>query len=296
MRRVKAVLLLLFASSLLFAQVYRSNQLLQKLEELSSIPQEGYALDVNGDSSVLYLDGKPVMSVSTSIQGTDRIIEQKDIASGDLKTLIYEGGLLVSESETSYGVTEETIYTYIQGHLAFCTFKSDGQTVDIIFFLRSADGEEPVAAKDNGGLRFMSSSYMFQSGELFEIISSDLVLTGDYEVLENGDIVVELEDGTYTYSEDGLLMKLEQGSSVTKYSYEGRTLVHSETENGTKRTVTEYENGLEKEILDYEDGVLVSRTVCRDTGNIQTLYRNGREIATVYYKTDNRTVDRIEYK
>ena len=296
MRKLSAVLLLLLFSSLLYAQVFRSNQILQRLEELDSIPVQGYALDVNGDESTLYLDGRAVVAIAESNQGDERIIEQKELESGNTKTLVYRDGLLVQESLSSDGITEESIYTYIRGHLAFCTIRRDGQTLDVIFFLRSADGNEPVAVKDNDGLRFMSSSYMFQSGELYQIISSDLVLTGDYKVQESGEIVVELEDGTYTYSEDGLLLKLVQGASVTTNTYEGRQLVKSETVAGGNTKVVLYENGAESEILDYEGSQLISRTLCRKEGNIQTLYRNGREIAVVYYNADNRTVERIEYR
>ncbi len=296
MRKLSAVLLLLLFSSLLYAQVFRSNQLLQRLEKLDSIPVQGYALDVNGDESTLYLDGRAVIAIAESNQGDERIIEQKELESGNTKTLVYRDGLLVQESLSSDGITEESIYTYIRGHLAFCTIRRDGQTLDVIFFLRSADGNEPVAVKDNDGLRFMSSSYMFQSGELYQIISSDLVLTGDYKVQESGEIVVELEDGTYTYSEDGLLLKLVQGASVTTNTYEGRQLVKSETVTGENRKIVLYEGGSEHEILDYEGAQLISRTLCRKEGNIQTLYRNGREIAVVYYNADNRTVERIEYR
>ena len=45
-----------------------------------------------------------------------------------------------------------------------------------------------------------------------------------------------------------------------------------------------------------QDGILESRTVFTESGKVQTLYSNGRELATVYYKIDNRTVDRIEYR
>ena len=122
------------------------------------------------------------------------------------------------------------------------------------------------------------------------------MLTGDYKILENGDILVELVDGSYTYSPDGLLMKVEQGSSVTINEYEGLSLIRSEKTDGDKKTVTSYENGTELEVLDYEDGILVSRTIFTDSGKVQTLSSNGRELATVYYKMDNKTVDKIEYK
>lgn len=296
MKKLSVVLLILLSASFLSAQVYRSNQLYQKLDELPVIPASGYALETLGNRSVLYLDGNAVASIDESRQGTDRIIEQKDLISGVVKTRIYRDGLLIRETETTEEGLRETSFTYIEGHLAFCSVLLDGETVDNIFFLRSSNNDEPVAVKDNEGLRFMSGSYMFQSGELYEILSSNLVLTGDYEILEHGDILVKLEGVTYTYSPDGLLMKVEQGTSATINEYEGLNLVRSELTDGDSRTVTIYVDGKESEILDYEDGSLVSRTTFPDTGKVQILYSNGRELATVYYKLDNRTVDRIEYR
>ena len=296
MKKLSVVLLILLSASFLSAQVYRSNQLYQKLDELPVIPASGYALETLGNRSVLYLDGNAVASIDESRQGTDRIIEQKDLISGVVKTRIYRDDLLIRETETTEEGLRETAFTYIEGHLAFCSVLLDGETVDNIFFLRSSNNDEPVAVKDNEGLRFMSGSYMFQSGELYEILSSNLVLTGDYEILEHGDILVKLEGVTYTYSPDGLLMKVEQGTSVTINEYEGLNLVRSELTDGDSRTVTIYVDGKESEILDYEDGSLVSRTTFPDTGKVQILYSNGRELATVYYKLDNRTVDRIEYR
>ena len=296
MKKLSVVLLILLSASFLSAQVYRSNQLYQKLDELPVIPASGYALETLGNRSVLYLDGNAVASIDESRQGTDRIIEQKDLISGVVKTRIYRDGLLIRETETTEEGLRETSFTYIEGHLAFCSVLLDGETVDNIFFLRSSNNDEPVAVKDNEGLRFMSGSYMFQSGELYEILSSNLVLTGDYEILEDGDILVKLEGVTYTYSPDGLLMKVEQGTSATINEYEGLNLVRSELTDGDSRTVTIYVDGKESEILDYEDGSLVSRTTFPDTGKVQILYSNGRELATVYYKLDNRTVDRIEYR
>ena len=296
MKKLSVVLLILLCASFLYAQVFRSNQLYQKLDELQGIPASGYALDVQGTHSVLYLDGNAVAIIDDIRQGTDRIIEQKDLITGTIRTRVYRDGLLIRETESGEEGITETALTYIEGHLAFCSVIVDGTTIDNIFFLRSSNNNEPVAVKDNEGLRFMSGSYMFQSGELYEILSSNLVLTGDYEVLEDGDILVRLDGATYTYSSDGLLIRLEQGTSVTINEYEGLNLVRSEMTDGDKRTVTIYSEGKESEILDYKDAILESRTVFTESGKVQTLYSNGREIATVYYKIDNRTVDRIEYR
>lgn len=296
MKKVSLMLMLLMIASSLFAQIYRSNQLNQYLEELGFIPDKGYAIEVNGTSSVLYLDGRPVLSINESRQGTDRTIEQVDLESGDRRTMFYRNGLLIREISNICESVQETAYVYLNCHLAFCSFIFDGATLDTIFFLRSSENDEPIAVKDNEGLRFMSSSYMFQSGELYEILASNLILTGDYEVLDSGEIRVVLEDGIYTYSSDGLLMKVEQGPAVTVNFYEGIVLVRSEMTDGEQKTVTFYVDGKESEVLVYKEDELISRTEFPDTGKIQTLYSNGRELAVVYYKPDNRTVDRIEYR
>ena len=164
MKKVPLLLLFLMIASSLSAQIYRSNLLNQHLEELSSIPQTGYAVEVNGTSSVLYLDGRPVLSINDSKLGTDRTLERVDLESGERKTLFYRNGLLTREISYIGESVQETAYIYINGHLAFCSFISDGITQDTVFFLRSSENDEPVAVKDNDGLRFMSSSYMFQGG------------------------------------------------------------------------------------------------------------------------------------
>ena len=296
MKKLALVLLILSLASGLYATVYRSNQLHQKLEELPGVPETGYALEVRGTESKLYLDGKAVLTINESIQGNDRIIEQFDLLSGNTTTRIYKNGLLTRETETGEDGVSETVYVYVEGHLAFCTVLLNGNTVETVFFLRSSGNDEPVAVRDNNGLRFMSNSYLFQSGELFEILSSNLILSGDYETLESGDILVRLEDGNYRYSPDGLLLEVVRGSAVTTNEYDGLDLIRSETVDGAFKTVTFYEDGREKDILEYEADILVSFTTFSDTGKVQTLYRNGRELATVYYKEDNRTVDRIEYR
>ena len=85
-------------------------------------------------------------------------------------------------------------------------------------------------------------------------------------------------------------------SAVTINSYEGTAIIRSEMTDGNRKTVSFYENGKENVVFVYEKDELISRTVFPETGKEQTLYSNGRELATVYYRPDNRTVDRIEYR
>ena len=88
---------------------------------------------------------------------------------------------------------------------------------------------------------------------------------------------------------------MEQDGELSEYYYEDRKLIRIETSGGDLRSVENYKDGRPFEKLVYEKEVLVSLTEYRTEGNVQYLYRDGRKIATVYYREDNRTVDRIVY-
>ena len=60
MKKTFVLLMSLLSLGSLFAQVYSSNMLGQKLEPLGGIPAYGYALEEDGSVSILYLDGVPV--------------------------------------------------------------------------------------------------------------------------------------------------------------------------------------------------------------------------------------------
>ena len=60
MRKTLALLLSFLVLGHLSAQVFSSNMLGQRLEVISAVPQSGYALEVEGPVSTLYLDGVPV--------------------------------------------------------------------------------------------------------------------------------------------------------------------------------------------------------------------------------------------
>ena len=100
---------------------------------------------------------------------------------------------------------------------------------------------------------------------------------------------------TYIYSPSGQLISTEENGVVSEYFYDGKAIDRIETVDGNLKSVENYHEGKAVERLVYEDGVLTSRTEYRAEGNIQVLYKNGRKVATVYYRPDNRTVDRIEY-
>ncbi len=285
---------MLSSLSCLFATLYRSNELGQMLELVQSRPDTGYFLDVQEDGKLLYLDGELVSkTVETKVDGSILVVEENH-KTGVTSTRQFTDGLLVSETSGDTSVS----YGYIEGHLAFCsTFKGDDpEPVSIVFFLRSSEDGTLVAVRTEEGLRFVSDSYLVQTGSLYQVLSSNLVVQGDYSVNEDGTIQYDEAGVTYIYSAEGVLLKTVEGEVVTTYTYEGAVLVSTTKVDGSAKVIEEYLDGKISETLVYENEVLVSQTYHKDGGNVQVLYKDGRKVATVYYNEDNRTVDRIEYR
>ena len=292
MKKTLALLLSFFALGSLSALVYSSNLLGQKLEVLSGIPLSGYALEDNGSVSTLYLDGIPVRRTERIEGIQETTVTETDLLSGSTFTRFYSDGLLMSESGSDGSLVS---YAYVEGRLAFCSSSVPGQESRVTFFLRSSGDGSLMAVKEGDVYRFISESYIFQDNELLQQVASDLVIKEDHEVLEDGRIRYEQGGIIYIYSPSGLLLSAEENGVVSEYFYDGRTIARIETVDGNLRSVENYSDGRAVERLVYEDGILTSRTEYRTEGNIQVLYKNGRKVATVYYRQDNRTVDRIEY-
>ncbi|MBQ2527506.1 MAG: hypothetical protein II544_02020, partial [Spirochaetales bacterium] len=219
-------------------------------------------------------------------------VTETDLLSGSTLTRFYSDGLLMSESGSDGSLVS---YAYVEGRLAFCSSSVPGQESRVTFFLRSSGDGSLMAVKQGDVYRFISESYIFQDNELLQQVASDLVIKEDHEVLEDGRIRYEQGGIIYIYSPSGLLLSAEENGVVSEYFYDGRTIARIETVDGNLRSVENYSDGRAVERLVYEDGILTSRTEYRTEGNIQVLYKNGRKVATVYYRQDNRTVDRIEY-
>ncbi|MBP5161756.1 MAG: hypothetical protein ILP16_02100, partial [Spirochaetales bacterium] len=258
----------------------------------SGIPLSGYALEENGPVCTLYLDGVAVRRTERLEGVQETTVTETDLLSGSTVTRLYSDGLLMTESGSDGSLVS---YAYVGGHLAFCSSSAPGQESRVTFFLRSSGDGSLIAVKEADVYRFISDSYIFQDNELLQQVASDLVIKDDHEVLEDGRIRYEQNGITYIYSPEGLLLSTEENGVVSEYFYAGRTIERIETVDGNLMSVENYTDGRATERLVYEDGILTSRTEYRAEGNVQVLYKNGRKVATVYYRQDNRTVDRIEY-
>lgn len=292
MKRTAVLILSLLTLFSANALTYTSNLLGQKIQTVPDIPKTGYGVDSTGDVDVLYLDGIAVRRTERVRSGNDVIETETEIASGRTRTKVYSNGLLTQELDSDGNVTN---YGYVDGHLAFSSKGIDAQEPVITFFLRSSVDGTLMAVKEGDAVRFVSGSYVYQDEELLKQLASDIVIGEDYEVLEDGRIRYEKNGAVYIYSPSGLLTSVEQDGELSEYYYEDRKLIRIETSYGDTRSVENYRDGKAFEKLVYEGEVLASLTEYRAEGNVQYLYKDGRRIATVYYRPDNRTVDRIVY-
>ena len=292
MRKIAVLIAFLLSMSVLSAQVYRSNMLGQKLYKLGDVPYNGYAVDETEDGSFLYLDGKMIRVTERIVSGNTTEETERDLATGKTTKRTYTDGLLMSETDSD---GNETAYAYVEGHLAFSARTAKDGEILMTFFLRSAGDGSLLAVREGETLRFVNDSYVFQNRDLLQQITADLVVSSDYEVLENGDIRYGENGVIYTYSPSGRLLSKEENGAVSEYFYVDNKISRVETVSGSMKSIEVYEDGTAVYITVYENGVIASMTQYRVEGNIQTLYRDGRKVATVYYRQDNRTVDRIEY-
>lgn len=292
MRKTVVLIALLFSMSVLSAQVYRSNMLGQKLHTVGSVTADGYSLEETAGRSVLYLDGTIVRVTERVTAGNTTEETEKDLTTGKTTFRTYTDGLLVSETDAD---GTGTVYAYVDGHLAFSSRTSEDGEVMTTFFLRSAGDGSLMAVREGESIRFVNEAYVFQNEDLLQQLFGDLVVSSDYEILENGNIRYVENGIIYIYSPSGRLLSTEDNGAVSEYFYVNNKISRIETVNGNVKSIEMYEDGSAVGITVYEDGVIASKTLYRAEGNIQTLYRDGRKMATVYYRPDNRTVDSIEY-
>ena len=114
----------LLASVPLSGAVFSSNALMQPLEEISSIPSEGYALVRDGSSDYLYLDGAVVKTVTR--EGGQEVTRE----GGSESIRTFSDGRLVSEQRPDGTVLQ---YDYSEnGTLRRIEYIADGETVRVV--------------------------------------------------------------------------------------------------------------------------------------------------------------------
>ncbi len=204
-----------------------------------------------------------------------------------------ENGYLVCETVLANDAEQKTTYQYIDGKLVMCvTINSNTQKNNIVFFLRSPNTNELVAVQKNEEMTYVDDSFVAQNDI---IINTSFV----YETLESGNTVVTQSDVKYEYSNDGILIRKTSQNETVEYFYEDGVLFASKTVfNDLSYNIEQYDNGSVVLVQEYDkNGVLKVSIIYNlsNEGMVKTMYDNGRPVADIYYKEDNKRIDRIEY-
>ncbi len=296
MRKALSAILLLILPSLLFADMFVSNELGQRLEALQSMTDSGFVLVEDGTVRALYCDGAMLWDERRLQSGeAEYTVVRVDSRTGAVLTRTYKDGRLTLEVSSDRDGESRTSYAYIDGRLALTTTVDQAGIQSVSSYLRTADKNRIIGVSQSGDVRFLSDDFIVQRGDVLQNLASNLVVSGDHEVLEDGTIRVEDDGRSLYYSVDGRLLRSVSDEETVSYHYDSDVLSSITTVLGTKRTVENYRDGAAFEIYVYIDGELESHTLYKKDGNITALYSNGRKVAVIHYKKDNRTIDRIEY-
>lgn len=289
MRKILLVILLLsLVLTLNATEIYKSNELGQKLELKNSIEQEGYFLELSDELQTIYYNGSVYCTITSNVDNNMRTVT-KNYSSGKVETYKYEDGLLRAYSNSDISI----IYNYINNRLSFCIVNDNE-----IFFLRSANAGTLIAIKRNSEVDLIGQSYLYQNGEFYDIVSKNLVFTGNYETLDDGSFSFNDGEKTYHYSSLGLLLSITSESETIDYSYENDVVSSIKTTKlDGSYSISKYSNGTLISVNEYENSGLISISTDYSNGSIiKTVYKDGRAVADIYYKDDNVTVDTIKYR
>lgn len=289
MRKILLVILLLsFVLTLNATEIYKSNELGQKLELKNSIEQEGYFLELSDELQTIYYNGSVYCTITSNVANNMRTVT-KNYSSGKVETYKYEDGLLKAYSNSDISI----IYNYINNRLSFCIVNDNE-----IFFLRSANDGTLIAIKRNSEVDLIGQSYLYQNGDFYDIVSNNLVFTGNYETLDDGSFSFNDGEKTYHYSSLGLLLSITCESETIDYSYENDVVSSIKTtKHDGSYSISKYSNGTLISVNEYENSGLISISTDYSNGSIiKTVYKDGRPVADIYYKDDNVTVDTIKYR
>lgn len=277
MHRTAAFFLALFTCMAVYAQVYSSNVLMQKLSVLDEVPQDGWYIVSENGVETLFNGQEKVKSVTRT---TDSIIteeggqrSEKHFSDGRLDYEILNDGTRADYEYTENGILRQIVYS------------REGETVSQTEYRFTSSGTlAAVIDKEKGQANFYDADRItYREDDTVQIRDKVLnAVTGSRDDAEREDTA----DGYVLISRDeaGRIFKEEH------YTFDDEiveSVMYTYTQAGelSGRTVTQYdESGKWKTEHEYSSGQLVSISVRLSDGNVEcTRYRNGSEYARIIY-------------
>lgn len=277
MHRTAAFFLALFTCMAVYAQVYSSNVLMQKLSVLDEVPQDGWYIVSENGVETLFNGQEKVKSVTRT---PDSIIteeggqrSEKHFSDGRLDYEILSDGTRADYEYTENGILRQIVYS------------REGETVSQTEYRFTSSGTlAAVIDKEKGQANFYDADRItYREDDTVQIRDKVLnAVTDSRDDAEREDTA----DGYVLISRDeaGRMFKEEH------YTFDDEiveSVMYTYTQAGelSGRTVTQYdESGKWKTEHEYSSGQLVSISVRLSDGNVEcTRYRNGSEYARIIY-------------
>lgn len=285
MRRAAAFFLALFACMTVYAQVYSSNVLMQKLSVLDEVPQEGWYIVSGNGIETLFNGDEKVKSVTRTpdsiVTEEGGLRSEKHFSDGRLDYEILSDGTRADYEYSENGILKQIIYS------------REGEPVRQTEYRFTSSGTlAAVIDKENGQANFYDDDRItYREGDTVQI--RDKVLNA---VTDSRNENAEREDKADGYvlisrDEDGHILK-ENHYTFDDVIVESVRYTYTQGGEILGRTVTQYdEGGRWKTEHEYSSGQLVNIFVRQTDGTVEcTRYRNGSEYARIVYDRDRTRV------
>lgn len=289
MHRAAAFFLALFACMMVYAQVYSSNVLMQKLSVLDEVPQEGWYIVSENGVETLFNGQEKVKSVTRT---QDSIIteeggqrSEKHFSDGRLDYEILSDGTRADYEYSENGILKQIIYS------------KEGESVRQTEYRFTSSGTlAAVIDRENGQANFYDDGRItYREGDTVQI--RDKVLNAVTDSRDDEAERLDTEDGYVLISRDeaGHILKEEH------YTFDDvivESIRYTYTQDGeiSGRTVTQYDgSGRWKTEHEYSAEQLVNIFVRQADGTVECIrYRNGSEYARIVYDRERTRVLSLE--
>ena len=238
----------------LSSEIWKSNELGQKLMLLDADSDSGWILKSSGNESGLFHDGSPVYKKTASDNAVHLVYE-----GGREEILEYDGSRIIRHVIIDDGVEEEYLIRYDGDSISGYEYSMNGEVRKRISYSSFDNRLTSISGDSNGYFGYDFYSYESDEDVIRVKIGSDGKLSrDDDEVLERdseGYFLRAIErDGiewTLFYDDSLRLIKEISDEAVITYSYSDDGLREKRIEKGDSITIEEYDDGNALRVCEY---------------------------------------------
>lgn len=291
MHRTLCLLIFLMMLPSLFADVYVSNELFQRLEQKAELEGSGWELDVSEDVEVLSLDGeiKGKRTFFSDGYQVERGASSERVFKDEKENVVRR---IISDEMKS----EEYNYFYKDGVLSSYTYSIDGELVSKVDYLDANKRLVAISGDRTAYLTRESLIYRDDDGNAV-IIDEDGNVVDDEKSINDKGTLTELIDGVlYTYTEEGRIKSEKGDGYLIEYFYsDDGSLKKRTSQRGDVFIVDEYENSQIKKTTEYKGDVVQSVRTNLEGGIVEEIrYLSGNPRYRMFYDMDGRRLKEVK--